>query len=314
MSPPTLNTAATDDLDDFASSDLAATPINASHFVDASDFEPQVLGPVVGNGSVVGNTNGNREVWDWHLLPDGLLWHSYLADPHEPRMSLMVFRDQRGGEYWDATLGGRMGLLRYGTGEAKRPTGWQWDLEGAVMTRLDRKNSQDVESMDFRFGTEMTAAEGPWAMKVGYFHVSSHVGDEYVERNPTFQRINYVTESWIIGSSYRPVDSMRLYAEFADAFIQSGGAKRYQVQTGYEYTPLAKVARRGAPFAAVHLNLREAVDYEASTTMQVGWAFHGPDSGRRLRFGGQFGDGPTSQYEFFTRREQYVGLGVWLDF
>lgn len=252
--------------------------------------------------------------YGWHLLPDGLLWHSYLAGPHEPRISTVIFHDNSGGVFWDATLGGRVGLVRYGTPGARHPSGIQWDLEGATITRLDILHAEDVESLDYRFGTEITAAEGPWAMKFGYFHISSHVGDEYLERNPTFQRDNYVTESWIVGGSYSPTDTIRMYGEFANAFRASGGAKRYQFQTGLEYTPLAKSPRLGAPFAALNLNFRQAVDYDVSTTLQAGWSFQGPESGRRLRFGVQYGDGPTSQYSFFQRRESYLGIGTWFDY
>lgn len=251
---------------------------------------------------------------DWHLLPDGLLWHSYLAGPQEPRISTVLFHTEDDGIFWDATLGGRVGLLRYGTPGAKDPQGWQWDLEGAVITRLDLLHAEDVESADYRFGTEITYANGPWAMKFGYFHISSHVGDEYLIRNPGFERINYVTESWIIGGSYRPVDSVRLYGEFANAFRASGGARRYQFQTGAEYTPAPKLPRGLAPFAAVNLNFRQAVDYDVSTTAQLGWSYVGAESDRRLRFGLQVGDGPTSQFSFFRRRETYAGFGVWFDY
>lgn len=252
--------------------------------------------------------------YDWQLLPDGLLWHSYLAAPHEPRISSLLFHTSDGGSFWDATLGGRVGLLRYGTRGANRPRGLQWDLEGAVITRLDLLHAEDVESMDYRFGTEITAAEGAWAMKFGYFHVSSHVGDEYLVRNPSFERINYVTESWIIGGSYRPIESVRLYGEIANAFSVSGGAQRYQYQTGAEFTPDPGSTCRAMPFAAINLNFREAVDYDVSTTVQLGWCFQSSLSGRRLRFGAQYGDGPTSQYAFFTRREASLGLGVWFDY
>lgn len=250
----------------------------------------------------------------WQLLPDGLLWHSYLADPHEPRISTVIFHTNEEGVFWDATLGGRVGLMRYGSTGAKQPHGWQWDLEGAVMTRLDLLHAEDVESMDYRFGTEITAAEGPWAMKFGYFHISSHVGDEYLIRHSVLQRVNYVTESWIIGGSYRSIDAIRLYGEFANAFRASGGAKRYQFQTGLEYAPRARSAGGATPFAAIHFNLRQAVDYDVATTAQLGWSFQGPDSDRRLRLGIQWADGPTSQYAFFQRRQSYIGVGVWFDY
>ncbi len=256
----------------------------------------------------------STEDLDWYLLPDGLLWHSYLAGPHEPRFSTVIFGDTDDGIFWDATVGGRVGFLRYGTAGSKHPQGFQWDLEGAVMTRLDLLHAEDVESMDYRFGTEITAAEGPWAMKFGYFHISSHVGDEYLIRNPTFSRINYVTESLVWGTSYSPLLAVRLYGEVAGAFKASGGAKPFQFQTGMEYTPVARNAFQGAPFAAINLNLRESVDYDVSTTIQLGWMYQGPTSDRRFRVGLQYGAGPTSQFAFFPRREEYLGGGVWFDY
>jgi hypothetical protein len=285
-----------------------------AEMIEQSNFRHETMGDIAVD-TIEPTCSDLPHVEDqWHLLPDSLLWHSYLAGPQEPRISTVIFGDNGEGVFWDATLGGRVGLLRYGTGEAIGASGWQWDLEGAVITRLDLLHAEDVESMDYRFGTEMTWAEGPWAMKFGYFHISSHVGDEYLDRNPTFTRVNYVTESWIVGGSYQPLVDVRLYGEFVNSFHMAGGAKRYQFQTGAEYTPIMKATQRGAPFAAINLNFREAVDYDVATTVQAGWSYQSPRTGRRIRFGGQYGDGPTSQFSFFQRRESYFGLGVWFDY
>ncbi|TWU59746.1 hypothetical protein Poly51_00180 [Rubripirellula tenax] len=255
--------------------------------------------------------NDRRE---YQVLPDGLMWRSYLAGPQEPRIGTVIQYDADDNIYCDASLGGRVGLLRYGTLGSKNPRGWQWDLEGGVITRLNVRESEDVDSMDYRIGTLITRSEGDWRFKFGYFHISSHVGDEYIERNPTFERVNYVTESAIWGVGYVPSESVRLYGEFAYAFSVSGGAQPVQIQTGAEYTPPAKSVTRGAPFAAINLNFREAVGYDVSSTAQIGWGFQSLESGRRMRFGLQCGAGPTSQYEFFERREEYIGIGSWFDY
>jgi len=251
---------------------------------------------------------------DWQILPDGLMYHSYLAGPQEPRISAILFGDDDGGYFCDATVGGRIGFLRYGTESAKDPQGWQWDLEGAVMTRLNLLESEDVDSMDYRFGTLITWAEGPWAMKFGYFHISSHVGDEYQERNPTYRRVNYVTESAILGVSHQALEQLRLYGEVVFAVKYSEEAKRWQFQTGAEWTPAPRPSKKIAPFVAVNLGFRESTDYHMATTIQAGWGYLGPKSDRRLRWGLQYGDGPTSQFQFFSQNEQYLGWGLWFDY
>ncbi len=196
------------------------------------------------------DAGSHTEPWQWLALPDGLLWHSYLAGPQEPRISSVLFRNQDRGDLWDATLGGRVGLLRYGTANAFNAQGWQWDLEGAVMTRLDLLHAEDVESMDYRFGTEITTRQGRWSAKFGYFHISSHVGDEYLIRNGTFQRINYVTESLVLGIRLQASEAVRIYGESAFAFRYSGGAQPWQFQTGIEYLPQIRDPRLGGPFFA----------------------------------------------------------------
>lgn len=251
---------------------------------------------------------------DWSILPEGLLYKSYLAGPHEPRISTVIFSDTEKGVLWDATLGGRVGLLRYGTPGAVAPEGWQWDLEGAVMVRLDVKNSEDVESMDFRFGTLITRADGPWSAKLGYFHISSHVGDEYMERFPLFERVNYVTESLIVGVSYQASEPLRVYGELAYAVKTSGGAKPLQLQMGVEHVPVPLQPQRGGPFSAINLDIREAVDFSPTMTLQTGWQWQGMTSQRRIRFGLQYLNGYTTQFEFFDKREEQIGVGSWFDY
>ncbi|TWT83565.1 hypothetical protein CA13_50310 [Planctomycetes bacterium CA13] len=257
----------------------------------------------------------SEKVWRWTPLPDHLLWHSYLAGLHESRISSAIFGDTDENGYWDATLGGRVGLLRYGSSDNhKNGEGWQWDVEGAVMVRLDIVEQEDVESMDFRFGTLITTRQGEWGAKFGYFHISSHVGDEYMIRNPLFERINYVTESLILGGSYHPNDRVRVYGESALAVKRSGGAKRWQFQTGLEYIARPATLTSGSPFTALNVDLRQAVDFDPGFTVQTGWQWEGFQSGRRVRTGLQYHNGPTPQFEFFMEDEHHLGIGLWYDY
>ncbi len=254
------------------------------------------------------------EYWGWSILPDGLMWRSYMAAPHEPRISSLFFTNADKDLLWDVTLGGRVGLLRYGTLGAFWPQGWQWDMEGAVMTRLDNRHSQDVTSMDYRFGTQITRAVGPWSAKFGYFHISSHLGDEYIERNPTFPRINYVTESLIWGISHQTRPSLRLYGETAYAFHRAGGAKPLQFQVGAEYAPPIQRPSAGGPFAATNLDIREAVDFDPALSLQTGWQWHNDQSGRRFRLGLNYYNGYDTQFQFFRQSTETLGFGTWFDY
>lgn len=250
-----------------------------------------------------------------HVLPDGLLYRSYIAGQKESRMSSVASYDISKKVWrWDATLGGRVGLFRRDQPDFLNLDAWQIDLEGAAMTRLAPQQQMDVESADYRFGLLWTGKRDNWAFKAGYFHMSSHVGDEYLLKNPTFERINFVRESLVLGASVQATDELRYYGEVAWANSVKGGAKPWQFQLGAEYAPIAERPTRGAPFSAVNIDLREEVDFSAGVTAMAGWQWKGPESGRTMRLGLQYYNGPSTQYEFFRRYDNQVGFGIWYDF
>ena len=72
----------------------------------------------------------------FQVMPAGLMYRSYLAGEKESRISSVWHHDQNKRTVWENTLGGRIGLLRYGTTGAYRPQGWQLDFEGAAMPRV----------------------------------------------------------------------------------------------------------------------------------------------------------------------------------
>ncbi len=258
----------------------------------------------------VKQTKSNSEV-----LPNGLLYRSYIAGPKESRMSSVASYDiSQKAWRWDAALGGRVGLFRRDQPDFLNLDAWQIDLEGAVMTRLDPQQHMDVESADYRFGLQWTGKQDDWAFKFGYFHMSSHVGDEYLLKNPTFERVNFVRESLVFGTSLQTTQQLRYYGEVAWATSVKGGAKPWQFQLGAEYAAIAEQPTRGAPFSAVNVQLREEVDFAAGVTAMTGWQWTGPESGRTMRVGLQYYNGPSTQYEFFRRYDNQLGFGIWYDY
>jgi len=70
-------------------------------------------------------------------MPQGLIYRSYLAGAKESRFRSVWNDERHDGGIWDITLGGNVGLLRYGTTGDVRPEGWQLGIEGAGLVRLD---------------------------------------------------------------------------------------------------------------------------------------------------------------------------------
>jgi hypothetical protein len=251
--------------------------------------------------------------WHWQLLPDGLIYRSYLAGFKEPRMHSLWAEDEELGSIWDIALGGRVGLLRYGDSNDAMPDGWQLDLEGAAFPRLDLDEDRDLVAADFRAGMPLTFGDGPWRSKLAYYHLSSHLGDEFMLKNPTVTRYNYSRDVMVLGQSYYLNPDWRVYGEAGWAFYSDVGGE-WEFQFGVDYSPFEAGGPGGSPFAAMNAHLREEVDFGGNLVAQLGWQWRQMASGHLLRIGVEYYNGKSDQFEFFNRFENKVGLAVWYDY
>ena len=183
------------------------------------------------------------------------------------------------------------------------------------MPRLDPlEYSTPLLAVDFRFGIPITYAIGPWAFKTGYYHISSHLGDELLIAQPWIQRSNYSRDALMLGVSYYLGASVRLYGEtdFAGWADSAGGvAKPWEFQFGAEYSPINLDG--GTPFAAINARLLEESDFGGILVIQTGWQLPQGPSGRRFRIGIEYSNGHSRQDSFFRTSEEQLGFGLWFD-
>jgi hypothetical protein len=255
--------------------------------------------------------------WSWQLLPEGLIYRSYLAGAREPRLSAVYFYEfDRDGWLLDSAIGTRVGLLRLGTETDIRPEGFQVDLEAAAFPRLDPEADMDLVASDFRVGVPFTWGRGPYQMKLAYYHLSSHVADELLIKNPAFPRLNFSRDAIVLGGAYHLTTDLRAYAETGWAFYSDGGSDLWEFQFGLDYSPLLPVAAstRGSPFFALNGHLREEVSFGGNLVAQLGWQWRGKYTERVLRVGLHYLTGPSPQFQFFRDSEEQLGAGIWYDF
>jgi len=251
--------------------------------------------------------------WQWRALPDGVIWQSYWAGVHEPRMSGVVFADQNGNALLDVTLGGRAALVRYGTDGPGRPHGFELQIEGAATPRLNLDEQWDLDAADFRFGVPLVYGRDLWQAKFAYYHLSSHMGDEYAIRNDALaDRINYSRDCLVLGLSYYPLPAIRLYSEAGWAF-RDDVSEPWEFQFGVDVAQPGATGTIGTPFVAVNGQIREEVDFGGNFVFQAGWLWRG-DSTNTLRLGFHYFNGKTNQFQFYRDFEQQIGGGLWYDF
>lgn len=289
------------------------TPPAAALFEDP----PVVLDPTFADVDCVvapGYAAPGPAVWQWRVLPEGVMWQSYWAGVREPRTSGAVFSNQNDVALLDVALGGRMAVLRYGTNQPRNPQGWELQIEGAGLPRLNLDENWDLESVDFRFGVPLIYARDNWKWKFSYYHLSAHLGDELaIRENRLNERINFSRDVLVAGLSVYPLPAWRWYAEAGWAFYTDGGSQPWEFQFGVDVAAPGPTGFEGTPFLALNGHLREEVDFGGNLVVQAGWLWRGI-TGRVLRTGLHYHNGKSSQFEFFDTFEQQIGGGIWADY
>ncbi|QDT16106.1 DUF1207 domain-containing protein [Alienimonas californiensis] len=255
------------------------------------------------------------DVWRWRVLPPSLLFKPYIAGVKAARMAGVLNRvdgGRMGETTLDGSLGARIGIIRLGQ-DGPDADGWQFDIEAAAFPRLNHDEEMDLDATDFRAGLPLSYRSGPTAISFGYDHISTHVGDEFFERNPDFERVNYSRDALLLGVRQDLSLELTVYGEAAYAFARDGGSDPWVFQFGAEYFDEISPAS-GGPVAAANVQLREEFELGGRFTTVVGWQFREPETGRLLRFAAQYDAGKSPYDELFGEDETAIGLGVFYDF
>lgn len=260
-----------------------------------------------------GGQLGPSDPWSFQLLPEGIVYKPYLAGTKESRLSATIVSVTDQGTTWDATLGGRIGVARVGNHDVILPEGWQLDVEGSAQVRLNLLENVDVQSVDFRAGLPLTYGIGPNRYKFSYYHLSSHIGDEYLFANPGTPKQNFARDVLVLGYARYLSPEFRAYAEMGWAFY-SIESEPWEFQFGVDYSPSVATGLMGSPFFGVNGHLRQELDYSGTFSLQAGWAWRGDETGHLLRAGLQYYNGASSQFAFYRRFEEQIGFGLWYDY
>ncbi|MCA9172992.1 MAG: DUF1207 domain-containing protein [Planctomycetales bacterium] len=245
------------------------------------------------------------------VLPTGLVFRPYLAGLKESRLASTMSYEDQDGWLFDNTLGTRVGLVRWGNADPAFPQGVQIDLEGSAQLRLDMEEDFDLRSADFRAGVPVTFGYGRHRTKLAYYHLSSHLGDEFLlKAMPT--RLNYARDVIVLAHAIYMSPALRIYGETGWAFY-TDVSEPWEFQFGLDYVPARGTGPAGAPFLGINALLREELDFSGTLSAQAGWAWRSHPNGRLLRVGAHYVNGASPQFSFLGRDEQLFGFGIWLD-
>ena len=256
-----------------------------------------------------------KEGWTSQLLPQGVMYPTYLAGRKEARLQSVIDYADGYGTIWDITLGGRAPVWRFGTTDAVQPEGWELEMEGAALLRLDWERHRSLAATDYRAGFPLVYGTKRWQFKTGYYHVSSHLGDQYL-LDKFRRKVHYVRDSIMFGLGFKPVPDVRLYTEIDYAFHCGQTTDPLELQFGVEYSPQFTpnmsnwVAR---PFFASHGHLFQELDFGGYWATQLGTQWRSPTNST-MRVGAEYYMGCDDEYQFHTMYQRKYGVGFWYDF
>lgn len=174
-----------------------------------------------------------------------------------------------------------------------------------VLERMDRLDGLLVEFVG-------GADPGDVAWKLQPWHITSHLGDEIIEREG-LQRISYARNELALGVSVDLGGEARAYAEAGWGFSVGDPNDPWRAQVGAEFVvPLGRPAV--GFFGAANLTAFQEIDWDVQFAAQAGLWIRPARWSRGLRVGVEYFRGHSPRTQFFLRHEHYGSFGVWMHF
>jgi hypothetical protein len=244
-------------------------------------------------------------------LPGDLLYPHPLADPRGPFTGSRVqipLREHRNLKIENA-FGTCQSLVRVVDGDEAFEIGG----EGAAISRFDIRESLDMDGVDYRFGFPFVYRRGDLAFKLHPWHITSHLGDEFAEREGRL-RISYGRNELAFGAAWHPSPGWRLYAEGGWGFSIDSANEPWRWMAGAERVDRLLGADAPEVYLAVNATSWQEVDWSVQVNLQAGLWLRSKGTPEGFRLGVEYFHGPTALTQFLPERDHYISVGVWIHF
>ncbi|MBI5202588.1 MAG: DUF1207 domain-containing protein [Elusimicrobia bacterium] len=230
-----------------------------------------------------------------------------MADPTEPSYGGRLLYPPGGNRYGEVTIGDYVGLTRWKIFGVDT----QLNIGGGAISRFNlstRRNNLEVVDFSAGMPVDFHVAKGR-TVRVAYWHVSSHLGDDYIQRiRPTL--IKRAFDSVKTTLSWSPNEYARLYAGGSYAFNTVNLRGRGAVQVGFEALsrPFVKPSIRA--FLAQDFQSFERVRWQPSYNIRGGlrWSDHKRIAAASLFL--EYFTGRLYYLQFQEQHESHWGFGL----
>ena len=246
-------------------------------------------------------------------FPEGLAYRHPLADPRAPvtgvRFQFPVEKED------DLKIENRLATHLAIWRKGNYPVVLEIQAEGGAFGRFNFNENWDMDGVDFRFGFPIVYRGGPLAIKLHPWHMTSHLGDEFIEREGR-ERFVYARNEIALGVSWDLAEDResRVYAEVGYALSRGDVNEPLRFMAGVE--TVGRHFGSGFPevFAALNLTSFEEQDYGIQFNLETGVWLRPEKSNRGVRFSLGYSRGPSVLTQFFDDNEEYWTAGFSLPF
>ena len=263
-------------------------------------------------------------------LPSGDVFCPLIADPKSSRTFASYQRHESGeglvDEQLDIASVGIGDVFGLGRWNGSMPgDGVQLSVTAGVFAQFDlTTSSYDLLNADYVVGLPLTIRRGGFSTRLRIYHQSSHLGDEYLLREPPDRRdrenLSFEALELILSVDGGP---LRLYGGGEYLFNkepQDLGV--YVAHGGIELRPATRIIPMGALggfrfVGAADLKSSEEQEWKPAVSARAGLEYDrsGDDAtARRWGLFGEFYSGPSPYGQFFRENVRLIGVGLHLGF
>jgi hypothetical protein len=191
----------------------------------------------------------------------------------------------------------------------------QLEVEGGVYGIFNmHEKTFPLVNTDYYGGIPLTFAKGPWSYRLRLYHISTHVGDEFLQENGHhFHRKNKSFEAVDFSADYKFHPDFRVYgmlggiAHSDDEMSMKRGYVEYGFEARGPRTDFEQLF--GQPFLAVHMQNWQENHFALDTTYALGYEWgknHG--IGRKVRVFLEYHDGFSPDGQFSRTRTKFFSV------
>lgn len=251
-----------------------------------------------------------------------VLFQPLVADPRETNYSAEYRYGDRviGKQVVAVSLGDCFPIFRW-----KHVLPWKGDMQVGIQAGIwslfcmgrEECNGEIAQlvNTDYFVGIPVDYASGKWAFRFRVYHISSHLGDEYLVDNPDVKRVNPSFEAFDVTTSCQITPGIRLY--FGPGFVFHSDHSYYinplYVQYGAELRMFGHKNHYhglfGTPFLAINFRNWQAVHWRLDGSGMIGYEWSKLQGiGRKMRLFLEYHNG-YSEGQFFKETTSWGSAG-----